>query len=135
MADVAPSNPEGTGRTIVATAGAAITAGQWVYYDSATATYKLADSGALATADVIGVALSTTHSGGKFTLLLEGEYDPGVSLTPGLIYVISNTAGAIAPIDDYVGALATGLFPSLAGRGNSDNNLDIDINICIDAQP
>lgn len=135
MADVAPTTVSGTGRKVIATAGVAVAAGQWVYYDPATGTYKLADADAAATAVVVGVALGDAGIGENFVLLVDGTYNPGVTLTPGLMYVISSTAGAIAPIDDYVGISATGKFPSLAGRGNSDNILAIDINVCANAQP
>lgn len=135
MADVAPTTVSGTGRKVIAEAGVAVAAGQWVYYDSATATYKLADADALATAAVVGVALGDAGIGENFVLLVDGEYDPGVSLTPGLIYVLSDTAGAIAPIDDQVGASGTGDFVSMVGRGNTAGNLAIDINIALDALP
>lgn len=135
MADVAPTQVSGTGTKIIGKAGVTVAAGQWVYYDTTNKDYRLTDADTAPTALVRGVALGDAEAGENFVILTDGIYDPGVALTPGLIYVISDTAGAIAPIDDQVGVNGTGDFVSMVGRGNTNGDLAIAINHAVDALP
>ena len=126
MADVVPGVVTGTGNKIQAIAGAAIASGEWVYIDTADANKaKLADADAAASAVVRGVARNSAATGEEVTIQVDGVVDLGVTLTDGMLYVLSSTAGAIRPCTD-AGAL-TGVYPSSVGRGNSDGNLRINI--------
>lgn len=89
-------------KTTVGTAAAAITAGQLVYLTSA-GTYNLADADASATtANVVGLAASGASAGQPFVIVLEDD-DLTVGATLSMvtpIYVLSGTAGGIAPTAD-----------------------------------
>lgn len=96
-------------------AGAVVTAGQVVYLDPTTSTWKLADcdGGATTAASGYQTSLGYTLSGGAagqpIYVLLEGA-DVTVGGTLSLsapFYVLSGTAGGVAPIAD----LAAGDIP------------------------
>jgi hypothetical protein len=94
------------------TAGATITAGQLVYYDSAARTYKLADANASATtAAVIGLAANGASAGQPLTVIIEDDdLTVGATLsTSAPVYILSATAGGIAPVAD----LTTGWYPAV----------------------
>lgn len=76
------------------TAGATITAGQVVYLDAATHTYKLADAGAVATAAAAGFALTGASSGQPVKVLTGGALT-ATGLTAGEAYFLNTTAGSI----------------------------------------
>jgi hypothetical protein len=93
-------------------AGATITAGQVVYLDSATSTYKLADAnGAAALRSPVGIALHAALSGQPLQILTGGLITIGATLVAGTVYVLSGTAGAIAPAADVV----TGWYLTIVG--------------------
>lgn len=103
-------------------AGATITAGQTVYLDSATNTIKLADAnGSSATADVKGIAMHGASSGQPIKYAVGGSINPGYTVGVGSVYVLSATAGGIAPVAD----LATGLYPVVLGIGTTASNLKL----------
>ncbi len=84
-------------------AGATLTAGQQVYYDAAAGTYKLADADASATtAVVVGLAANGAASGQPITIITEDDdLTVGATLsTSAPVYVLSATAGGIAPVAD-----------------------------------
>lgn len=115
----------GTNRTKIAsvTAGATITAGQAVYKNS-SGTWAPADADASAeTAGQrgVGVALNGASSGQPLDVAIGGEYDPGATATEGVIYVLSGTAGGIAPSAD----LAANDWVTILGVGNSSGNIDL----------
>lgn len=85
-------------------AGAALTAGQAVYLDSATDTYKLAQcDGTAAEADVRGVVLHAAGSGQPATIARTGSsINIGAATAKTTTYVLSATAGGIAPQADLV---------------------------------
>lgn len=97
--------------TTSGTAGATITAGQAVYLDSATTTYKLADADAsTTTAAVVGIALNGASSGQPITIVTEDDdFTPGATIVAGETYICGATAGAINPIGD----IATGWYPAV----------------------
>lgn len=81
--------------------GATITAGMPVYIDAADGLVKIADnnvSAALAT--TVGIALVGASSGQPIVYQTEGDINLGATLTVGEVYIVSATAGAIAPIGD-----------------------------------
>lgn len=93
------------------TAGASLTAGQLLYLDAATQTFKLADADAsAATAQVIGMALHAAASGQPIAVLTaDDNLTVGATLSMSApVYVLSATAGGIAPVAD----LTTGWRPA-----------------------
>jgi hypothetical protein len=105
MADLsitAASVLAGSGATTArGTAGATITAGQLLYLDSSDNELKLADSNdTAAKATVVGVALHASLDGQPLAYLTSGNITIGATVSLGKVYVLSTTAGGIAPIDD-----------------------------------
>src|SRR5581483_1775072 len=83
------------------TAGATITAGQPVYLDSATNTYKLSLAAGTATeATAAGIAVNGASAGQPVRIQTSGDLDLGATLTVGRVYVLSANAGKIAPVTD-----------------------------------
>lgn len=105
-------------------AGATITAGQVVYQDSADLKAKLADcDGAAALGVVVGIALNNASSNQPVRVMTSGDLNIGATLTVGEIYVLSGTAGGVAPEGD----LANPDKVSLIGVATSASNLKLDI--------
>jgi hypothetical protein len=98
-------------------AGAAVTAGQVVYLDTAAGTYKLADcdSATAAARSPSGIALHGAASGQPLAVLTSGNITIGATVTAGVAYYLSGTAGGICPVAD----LATGDYPTLIGFATS----------------
>lgn len=96
----------------VGIAGAAITIGQPLYYDTGAESWKLADANVLAASYVGGIAGSSAASGQQVIVITE---DPDLTLGVTLdmsypIYVLSATAGGIAPANDLG---AGGMYPAV----------------------
>jgi hypothetical protein len=127
MVDVTVTAAEvlpGTAQELEGTSGATITAGQVVYLDSTSSTYKLADADdTAATATVKGIALNDASTGQRLKLATgkSGTIDPGFTVTVGSLYVLSGTPGGIAPCAD----LATGDYVSLIGYGTAADELTL----------
>lgn len=105
------------------TAGATITSGQAVYRDSADDRYKLADNNS-ATAAVRapkGIALNSAAAGQPIRVLTEGDITIGATLTPGVVYYLSDTPGGICPVAD----LAAGEYPTIIGIAESASVLNV----------
>lgn len=107
------------------TAGATITAGQAIYKDSSDSNKaKLAQSdGTAAEATVRGIALNGASSGQPVKVVRTGTMDLGATLTVGTTYVLSATAGGIAPIGD----LTSGDYVSHIGIGTAADELTLTI--------
>jgi hypothetical protein len=104
------------------TFGATITQGQSVYLDTADSKWKLAqaDGTALEAGSAgFGIALTSGANNQLGLIFTTGEIDLGVSPALGNAYVISATAGGIAPVEDLV---ATNRVTYL-GYGNTATNL------------
>ena len=102
--------------------GASVTAGQTVYLDTSTSTYKLADANASSTtANAAGIAMNGGASGQPVKVAIGGSINPGFSVTTGSVYVLSATAGGIAPVAD----LASGHYPVIVGIGVSATSLKL----------
>lgn len=91
----------------------AVTAGQVVYKDSATSTYKLARANASGTSIARGIAAHAASPGQPLRIITS---DPALALgatsTEGLLLAVSSaTAGGIDPYGD----LTTGAFPCVFG--------------------
>lgn len=101
-------------------AGATITAGQTVYKDTSDSNkFKLADADAATTAECYGIALNGCASGQVVKVQVGGELNVGATLTVGQVYVVSTTAGGIAPYAD----LASGDYVSILGVADTTSNL------------
>lgn len=107
------------------TAGATITAGQPVYLDSADGKLKLADANAASAdaATVKGIALQGASAGQPLKTQTSGPITIGATVTQGTIYVLSATAGGIAPAAD----LATGHRVTVLGVATSASVLQLQI--------
>lgn len=106
-------------------AGATITAGQAVYIDTAASNVaKLAQSdGTELEGTVKGIALNGASSGQPVIIAVSGSLDIGATLTVGQTYVLSQTAGGIAPIAD----LTTGDYVSHIGVATAADTLRLSI--------
>lgn len=97
-------------------AGATITAGQAVYFDTSTGTWKLAQAdgtAAEAGSGGLGISLNGASSGQPLEVQTSGTINPGATVVVGEIYVLSDTAGSIAiegdnATTDYVSVLGIG---------------------------
>lgn len=106
------------------TYGATVTAGQSVYKDTSDSNeYKPADADVEASAVCAGIALVGGADGEAGVILTKGSIDLGATLTVGEIYVVSTTAGGIAPIGD----LGSGDYVSIIGTASATGQLDLGI--------
>lgn len=113
---------KGTGAVVRnGTAGVAITAGQTVYEDASDGNkVKLADADLSAAAATLkGVALHAAAAGQPIAYQDGGNLTLNAVLTAGKVYVLSATAGGIAPVAD----LAAGWRTSLVGIALSTTSL------------
>lgn len=107
-------------------AGGTITAGMPVYLDSSDNQLKPADAdNSEATAAVVGIALHGASDGQPLEYQSVGNVTlgAGASLTVGEIYVLSGTAGGIAPEGD----LATSDYVTVLGVATSASVLKLGI--------
>ena len=113
----------GGAKTVEGVAGASITAGQVVYLDTTTGTYKLADndSATAAVRSPDGIALNGAASGQPIEVLTRGRVTIGATLTAGVAYYLSGTPGGICPVAD----LSTGDYPTIIGIAVSTTVLDV----------
>ncbi|UES51572.1 hypothetical protein [Roseibium aggregatum] len=129
MADlsITPANVISGAGSIIdrGTGGAAITAGQPVYKDSADDKYKLSDcdSATEATRQCDGIALNGCADGQPLAVHKSGPLTVGAVLTAGQAYYLSATPGGIAPYAD----LGSGDYPVLLGIASSDSVLKVAI--------
>lgn len=105
------------------TAGATITAGQAVYFDESDSKYKLADcdSASAAARSPAGIALNAASDDQPIAVLKSGRVTIGATLTAGVAYYLSATAGGICPVGD----LSTGDYPVLIGIAESASVLKV----------
>lgn len=84
------------------TAGATITAGQIVYLDPSDSKFKLLDADSLPAGGVTAVymALNGAANNQPLNVLKSGDVAAGSVFTAGTTYVVSDTAGGIAPQAD-----------------------------------
>lgn len=106
-------------------AGTSITAGQVVYLEAATTTYKLADTDS-ATAEArspAGIALHAAAANQPLTVLTSGPITIGATVAVGDVYYLSGTAGGLAPAGDVL----AGDYPCIIGICTSTSVLDVKI--------
>jgi len=117
-----------TGETFNGTAGAAITQGQVCYVDTADSNkVKLADANGAAALHVVkGIALNAASTGQPVTLCTKDTagFTVGGTVTQGVVYALSTTAGGIAPIADLI---TTGDGVSILGPGLPANKLRLEV--------
>jgi len=101
-------------------AGATVTAGQVCYVDATDGRVKLADANAsAATANAVGIAVNGASSGQPVRLVVEDDdFTVGGTVAKG-VYVLSATAGGIAPVGD----VTTGWYPVVLGVAISTSTL------------
>jgi hypothetical protein len=107
------------------TAGATITAGQPVYLDTTTNTYKLADAnGASPLYKVEGIAVNGASTNQPVLVCWQDpSFTLGGTVAAGTIVVASATAGSVAPAADVV----TGWFTTVLGVGIGSNKINLNI--------
>lgn len=107
-------------------AGATITAGKPLYLDSATNTWKLADSNGASDEirKATALALTGSSAGQPVAYMTEGDVTLGATMTAGVAYYLSDTAGGICPVAD----LGAGEYPCLIGIANSTTVLRLGFN-------
>ena len=107
------------------TAGASITQGQPIYFDSTTNTLKLSDANGTGAKTCIGVALNAAESGQPIRYQKSGPITIGGTLVAGTVYAVSATAGGIAPLAD----ITTGDDVIILGVAKSTSVLQLDIQV------
>lgn len=110
--------------TRLGTAGETLAAGKVLYFDSATSTYKLADSnGAAALRSPVGIALNGAAAGQPVLVALSGPVTLGAVLTAGVAYYLSDTPGGICPVAD----VGTGEYATILGIAATTSVLNLKI--------
>jgi len=103
-------------------AGAVIAATDVVYFDTTTATAKVADADVLASSIMSGIALTSSAIGNPVSVAGPGtRITVNAVLTKGVTYFVSTGAGKLCPFAD----LASGDYISLAGIAESTTVLRI----------
>jgi len=105
-------------------ASATVAAGQVVYKD-ATGKFALADTDS-ATAIIrkpYGIALNGAATGQPIVVLRSGPITIGATVTKGVAYYLSGTAGGICPVAD----VAAGDYTAILGLATSASVLLVDI--------
>lgn len=107
----------------VAGGAAAMVAGDWVY-DDGTNGVKLADASAVATAKCIGILQNGGGIAQPLTVQTDGDVNPGGTLVIGVTYVLSATAGKMAPEAD----VGSGEVKVTLGIATTTSNLQMALN-------
>lgn len=107
-------------------AGATITAGKPIYLEAATNTWKLADNDS-ATAEVrqaTALALTGSSANQPIAYMRSGSVTLGATMTAGVVYYLSATAGGICPVAD----LTSGKYPCTIGIATSTTVMQLGFN-------
>lgn len=114
----------GTPETGTGTAGETITAGQPVYLKSSDSRLWKADCNvSTAEAEVVGVALHGSLAGQPLKYQKSGEITIGATIAAAETYILSATAGGIAPVAD----LASSSYLTRIGYGKTTAIMVLDI--------
>lgn len=114
----------GTATLEIVQLGETVTKGQAVYKKAADSLYYKADANASsATAEARGIAITGGVANGYIVMLKSGYVNPGATLTKGETYVVSATAGGIAPLAD----VTTGWYVTILGIAESTSSLNVNI--------
>jgi hypothetical protein len=104
--------------------GESVTQGQPGYKKALDGLYYKADANASsATAAALGVFITAASTNGYALIVKSGSYLAGATLTVGETYVVSATAGGIAPLAD----VTTGWYVTILGVASSATTLSLDI--------
>ena len=111
--------------TVSGTAGVTITAGQAVYLDATTGKWALADadSATVAQRRAAGIALNGAALNQPIKVLTSGDITIGATVTAGVAYYLSGTAGGICPVAD----IGAGEYVNLIGIATSATVLRVGI--------
>ena len=122
MADLALTDTD-TVKDVSATegsgiAGVAIEAGEQIYLDTATTTYKLGNATTEATAKCGGIASNNAGVGQTINFVSDGLLTVSAVLTPGVLYGVSVNDGKLAPLSglpstNWITAVALALTTSI----------------------
>lgn len=106
-------------------AGETITAGQAVYKSSTTGKYMKADSnsGTAEARQARGIALNGAAADQPLAIQKAGDITIGATLTAGVAYYLSDTAGGICPVAD----VGSGEYVCLLGLAKSTSVLALSI--------
>lgn len=117
--------PGSDARTVQGISGATITAGQAVYLDTATNTWKLADANGATELirKAIGIALTGSSTNQPIVVQKSGSITAGGTLTPGVPYYLSDTPGGICLYAD----VGTGEYVVQLGIATTAAALALDI--------
>lgn len=106
------------------TYGETVTAGQAVYLNSSDSLYYKAECDSTsAKATAVGIAMNSGSANQPATILTKGSCTIGATVAVGTVYVVSATAGGIAPTTD----LASTNYVTVLGVGDSPATLNINI--------
>lgn len=109
---------------------AAIVAGQPVYRDEGV--MKLSRANALGTAVCDGISMAAASPGQPLVYLVFGDYNPGVAVTLGTLYVVGPAAaGDTAPYSD----LSSGHYPCNIGYAVTTSQIHFAVNAAGVAKP
>lgn len=111
--------------TTSGTAGVTITAGQAVYLDATTGKWALADADSATAAQrrAAGIALNGAALNQPIKVLTSGDVTIGATVTAGVAYYLSGTAGGICPVAD----IGAGEYVNLIGIATSATVLRVGI--------
>jgi hypothetical protein len=116
--------PTASTQRLTKIAAAAITAGQAVYVN-ASDRLALADADLSATAAAaVGIALNNAAANQPCSYAVGGDVTINAVATVGTIYVLSGTAGGVAPAAD----LASGDFVTVLGVGKTTTSIQLAVN-------
>lgn len=106
-------------------AGETVTAGQVVYRDPTDGEYKLADAdhATAAVRNPRGIALNGASDGQPLAIIRRGDVVIGATMTAGLAYYLSPTAGSIGVVGDVL----SGDDPIIIGQAKSTTVLTVNI--------
>jgi hypothetical protein len=104
-------------------AGEALSRGELVYEKASDKKLYKADASALATADAVGVAMDYADADDPISYHRRGKYAAGATVAVGTIYVVSATAGGIAPEADIL----SGEFLTILGIAVSTTEIEVDL--------
>ena len=117
--------PGTTAVTTTGTYGETVTAGMAVYKSSSDSLwYKAECDSTTAKAAAVGIALNGGSVNRPGTIITKGDCSIGATVAVGRVYVVSATAGGIAPTTD----LASTNYVTVLAVGTSTATLNVSIN-------
>lgn len=112
-----------SGTSTAYNAGETITAGQCLYLHTDGLVYKSDSNGTSAQKALIGIALNGGATGQPIAVQTSGTITIGATTAVGTIYVVSGTAGGIAPHGD----LASGMTTIIIGVADTTGSIKLNI--------